>query len=200
MKNELALKVYNMDDKENIFLAKIQSLCNIFDEIDELIEDNPSEQQKIDFEISDYLHLLQNEDLSDSSMLNISKKLKQARLKREMLHNTALLIKTFNDNKQRIIHNNTRGMFRSNIKNTMNKLHQDYNYRVLEENDIKELKKEINENVKKSRSKISKEELLEKINEGMRTKDIAEHFETTPSTICHLKQKYGIASRHYNRK
>ena len=192
-----------MDDKENIFLAKLQLLCDTFDEIDEIVENHPSEQQKIDFEISDYLHLLQNEDLSDDSMLTISKKLKNARLHRAMLQNTASLIKTYSDNKQRIVFSNTRIMFRSNMRNTMGRLHQDYKYRVLDDSDINELKSEKfvkEKKVSKKQSRISKEELLEKVNEGMKTNDIAKFFKTTASNICHLKQKYGIASRHYNRK
>lgn len=195
-----------MDSKDNVFLAKLQLLCDTFDEIDKMIEEQPDEQQKIDFEISDYLHLLQTEELTDESMLTVSKKLKSARLKRCTLQNTSHLMKSYNDNKQRIINTNTRGFFRSNIKNTMNRLNQDYRYRILEENDINELKNSKKEEVKKHTRKrkskviVSEEELRECVEKGMRTKDIADFFGITSSNLCHLKQKYGIASRGYNRK
>ena len=198
-----------MSDKENIFLAKIQLVCDTLDEIDRMMDENPAEQQKIDFEISDYLHLLQNEDLNDTSMLTIVKKLKNARLKRATLQNTALLIKSFNDNKERILRSNTRGIFRSSMRNTMNRLHQDYNYRVLEESEIKEIKSEkdtikvtkpgVSESNKK-RAKINEKDLIECIEKGMTTKEMAEYFNSTPSSICHAKKRFGIENRHYNRK
>lgn len=198
-----------MHDKENIFLAKIQLVCDTLDELDKMIDNNPNEQQKIDFEISDYLHLLQNEDLSDNGMLTISKKLKRARLKRAMLQNTSYLIKTYNDNKQKLVYENNRGIFRSSMRNTINKLHQDYNYRVLEESEIKEIKneKDIKKVYKvgvaesnKKRAKINEKELIECVEKGMTTKEMAEYFNSTQSSICHAKKRFGIENRHYNRK
>lgn len=51
------------NDIDIIFLSKLQQALNTLDEIDDMIRDNPDNQQKIDYEISDYLHLIQNTDL-----------------------------------------------------------------------------------------------------------------------------------------
>ena len=96
----------DMENKEKIFLAKIQLLINTFEERDDIVANNPNDQQAIDFEISDYLHLLQNEDLSDESMLEVSKKLRNARIKRNQLQNTSQLIKAYTDNKSKLAYEN----------------------------------------------------------------------------------------------
>ena len=193
-----------MENKESIFLAKVQLLVNTFEEIDEIIKNTPTEQQNIDYEISDYLHLLQNEDLNDDSMLSISKKLKEARLKREQLQNVSHLIKAYVDNKSSLAYENNRFRMDNAIKNVMNRLHQDYNYRVLDETIISTLKTtnkvKKRERKRNKNSKISKEDLLECVEKGMKTKDIAEYFNTTPSNICHVKKRFGIENRKYNRK
>lgn len=61
---------------------------------------------------------------------------------------------------------------------------------------------EVKKHTRKRKSKVivSEEELRECVEKGMRTKDIADFFGITSSNLCHLKQKYGIASRGYNRK
>ena len=50
------------NDIDIIFLSKLQQALDTLDEIDDMIKDNPDNQQKIDYEISDYLHLIQNTD------------------------------------------------------------------------------------------------------------------------------------------
>ena len=190
----------DLENKEKIFLAKIQLLMNTFEEIDEIVANNPNDQQAIDFEISDYLHLLQNEDLSDESMLEISKKLKNARIKRSQLQNTAQLIKAYTDNKSKLAYQNNRYCMENAIKNVVNRLNQDYNYRVLDTNDILEIKNEKPLVVTKEKHKITKEELEEMINRGMKTKEIALALNCCDSNISHLKKLYGLGTRNYTKR
>lgn len=190
----------DLENKEKIFLAKIQLLMNTFEEIDEIVENNPNDQQSVDYEISDYLHLLQNEDLSDESMLEISKKLKNARIKRSQLQNTAQLIKAYTDNKSKLAYQNNRYCMENAIKNVVNRLNQDYNYRVLDTNDILEIKNEKPLVVTKEKHKITKEELEEMINRGMKTKEIALALNCCDSNISHLKKLYGLGTRNYTKR
>lgn len=83
-----------MEKTDLIFLAKLQQVMTTLDELDDIAKRNPTRQQMIDYEISDYLHLLQNEDMSDEKILELSKRLKQARLTRVSLFNTSELVKT----------------------------------------------------------------------------------------------------------
>lgn len=190
----------DMENKEKIFLAKIQLLINTFEEIDDIVANNPNDQQAIDFEISDYLHLLQNEDLSDESMLEVSKKLRNARIKRNQLQNTSQLIKAYTDNKSKLAYQNNRYCMENAIKNVVNRLNQDYNYRVLDTNDILEIKNEKPLVVTKEKSKITKETLEEMINCGMKTNEIALALNCSPSNISHLKKIYGLGTRNYTKR
>ena len=190
----------DMENKEKIFLAKIQLLINTFDEIDDIVTNNPNDQPAIDFEISDYLHLLQNEDLSDESMLEVSKKLRNARIKRNQLQNTSQLIKAYTDNKSKLAYQNNRYCMENAIKNVVNRLNQDYNYRVLDTNDILEIKNEKPLVVTKEKSKITKETLEEMINCGMKTNEIALALNCSPSNISHLKKTYGLGTRNYTKR
>lgn len=190
----------DMENKEKIFLAKIQLLINTFDEIDDIVTNNPNDQQAIDFEISDYLHLLQNEDLSDESMLEVSKKLRNARIKRNQLQNTSQLIKAYTDNKSKLAYQNNRYCMENAIKNVVNRLNQDYNYRVLDTNDILEIKNEKPLVVTKEKSKITKETLEEMINCGMKTNEIALALNCSPSNISHLKKTYSLGTRNYTKR
>lgn len=56
---------YIIENRDVIFLAKLQSVISTLDEIDKMAKENPDLQKMIDYEISDYNHILQNEDLSD---------------------------------------------------------------------------------------------------------------------------------------
>lgn len=187
-----------MNENDTIFLAKIQLLMNTFDELDKMIENQPSDQQQVDFMISGLLHLIQNEDLTDETMLEVSKKLKEARIKRAHLQNLSHIIKAYVINKSALAYQNKRHHMQNAIENILSRLNQDYNYRVLDKNDIIELKHEVKK--RSRRSNITKEELLECIEKSMKTNDIAIELNTSSSNICHLKQKYGIASRKYNKK
>lgn len=48
-----------MENKENIFLVKIQNCLKLLDEIEDTIGNNPNDQSNIDYELSDYLHIIQ---------------------------------------------------------------------------------------------------------------------------------------------
>lgn len=186
-----------MENKETVFLAKIQLLINTFDEIDKIIEDLPGEHQLVDYEISDYLHLLQNEDLNDNSMLEISKKLKDARIRRNQLNGISFISKAYVDNKSKLPYANNRYCMENAIKKVVDRLNQNYNYRILDDTDISKL---INITEKSNDNKVTKEKLESMINNGMKTKEIAEYFGKTMAYISQYKKKYGIATRKYTKR
>lgn len=196
-----------MENKDKVFLAKLQLVIETLNEIDEMARKNPEEQQAIDYEISDYQHLLQNEDLSDEKIVEVAKKLKEARVKRESLNNVYALVSTYYGNNKVLPYSDTRYKLGDAIKEKLKTLNQEYKYRVLDEDTINGFKEatiiETKVIVKKKRvSKydISKEELEEKLANGMKNKDIAKELGCDQSHISVLKKLYGLGTRKYTKR
>ena len=74
-----------MENKETIFIAKIQQALTLLNEIDEIIKDNPTEQSNIDLQLSDYYHLIQEKgsEMSDSAKVKLIDRIEEIRLLRE---------------------------------------------------------------------------------------------------------------------
>lgn len=194
-----------MENKETLFLAKLQLIMDTFEDLDKLCENNPSEQQSVDYEISDYLHLLQNEDLTEDKMLEVAKKLKNARQRRSQLYNVSQLIKAYNANKSKLPYENNRYCMDNAIKNAMKTLNLSYNYRVLDEETVKEFKEKTIAEEKPKRKRrnkydITKEELEEKIEHGMTNKEIAEELGCDGTYISVLKRKFNLDRRVYKKR
>ena len=193
-----------MEKTDLIFLAKLQLVMTTLDELDDIAKRNPTRQQMIDYEISDYLHLLQNEDLSDEKILELSKRLKQARLTRVSLFNTSELIKTYMNNNKVLIYSEHRRKLKDAIEEKMKTLNNNYNYRILEQEDVDSFKEciVVETKVRKRRGKyeITKEMLEEKLEKGMKNKEIAVELGCEQSYISILKKKFGLGMREYKKR
>lgn len=196
-----------VNTREKMFLGKLEVILSKFDEMDDLFEDlnklveqQPDNQQQIDYLLSDYYHILENENVSDEEIINIGKNIHDARLKRRDEVSTASLIKTYSDNKNKLTYcpKANRSMFRYAIDKTIKHLHEEYKYRILNENDLKELKKS-NKDIKIG-NKLTKESIIDCFKSGMKNKDICKKFNVDPSTISRLRKKYGFPTRAYNKK
>ena len=193
------------NDIDIIFLSKLQQVLNTLDEMDNMIKDNPDNQQKIDYEISDYLHLIQNTDLDKLDINKIMMALKELRLKRASHYRFYEITKTYNANRDRLKYTSSRANLKEIIKNTLDNLNNKYNYRILESDDLNALCTEkIQENKKRSPKKskyhITEFDLRKMVDEGMSTSEIATIFGCNQSMISHYKRKYGISTRSYKRK
>ncbi len=192
-------------NNQTLFLAKIQQAITLLDEIDTIIDENPTMQQNIDWEISDYLHLLENEELTEKARLEIDEQIARCRKVRRQLCNISSLAKVYVDNRDKLRYKGQREFLVANIKSQLNKLDNEYKYRVLDQDTVNSYikKEEIIEQPKKQKlgkKRISKEDLLEMINKGMRNKDIAAEIGLSPSALCHLKETYGIARKEHKKK
>ena len=56
-------------------LAAIKGAISLYDKIDTMISTQPEELQKVDFEISDWLHYIEGNDTTDRENVVIMKKL-----------------------------------------------------------------------------------------------------------------------------
>lgn len=194
---------------ETLFLAKIQQVLNLLNEIDDIIDNLPEKQQNVDWEISDYLHLLESrgEELTKDAKLSIDDSLARCRTLRRRLLNIFEISKVYNTNKNKLIYKNQREFLSNQIQATMKKLNNDYKYRVLDDKTIDDIintktesTEENNETVKKTRGRracINKEDLLEKLKQGMNLTDIAKELNVTIGNISALKRRYGITKDMY---
>lgn len=198
---------------EKIFLGRLESVLLKFDEIDNdmkdidnMIEELPKQQSQSDLLLSDYYHRLENEDLTDTEFLNIAKKIHEARIYRRKLNRANALMGCYTKHKEKIKYSvrANREMFKTAIKKTNENLYEDYQYRILTDNDFENLKidkdrksvvvneeKEVKKRKKRGKG-ISKEELEECLNQGMKTKEIAEKFGVFSTYVSTVKKKYGF--------
>lgn len=189
-----------MENKENIFLVKIQNCLKLLDEIEDTISNNPNDQSNIDYELSDYLHIIQenNQKLDDKTKIELVNKIEKARLQREQYNSIYLIGKYFTENKNKLLYTNSRKIMYKGLSDLLGTLHKPYNYRVFSEDDIKEILKPT-ENKSNRKSAISKEMLLECMEKGMTSSEIATKYNCSTSNISHLKKQYGLKTRKYNK-
>ena len=193
------------NDIDIMFLSKLQQVLHTLDEMDNMIKDNPDNQQKIDYEISDYLHLIQNTDLDKLDINKVMAALKKLRLKRASHYRFYEITKTYNANRDKLKYTSSRANLKEIIKNTLDNLNNEYNYRILESDDLNTLCTEKTEekkkrSPKKSKYRITEFDLRKMVDEGMSTSEIATVFGCNQSMISHYKRKYGISTRSYKRK
>jgi len=190
---------------EKIFLSKVENILSKFNEIDiiveeinNMIEENPNNQKQADLLLSDYYHILENDNLSDVELINISKKIHDARLYRRGLNRLNALLGCYEKHKEKIKYSvrSNREMFKQSLINVNNKLYEDYQYRVLNEEDVKELSKSseklVNNGKRKYGKAPTKKELEECMKQGMKNKEIGMKFNLTPSYVSVVKKKYGL--------
>ena len=193
------------NDIDIMFLSKLQQVLHTLDEMDNMIKDNPDNQQKIDYEISDYLHLIQNTDLDKLDINKVMAALKKLRLKRASHYRFYEITKTYNANRDKLKYTSSRANLKEIIKNTLDNLNNEYNYRILESDDLntlctEKIEEKKKRSPKKSKYRITEFDLRKMVDEGMSTSEIATVFGCNQSMISHYKRKYGISTRSYKRK
>ena len=192
-----------MENKETIFIAKIQQALTLLNEIDEIIKGNPTEQSNIDLQLSDYYHLIQEKgsEMSDSAKVKLIDRIEEIRLLREQHNDIYLIGDYYSKNRQKLQYTNGRNQLYNELSKLLGTLHKPYNYRVLDENQINSFMTIDNKSTEtiEKKNKLSKEELERLVNEGKKSVDIAKMYGLTQQYICVLKKKYGIKTRKYTK-
>lgn len=195
----MAEKELKNRQSQNEFIAKLQRCMNAYDEADKLydeIEDfirniMPNETSKYDSEQQDYLHILEDYELSDSQLINIGRRLEENRSERKNWHNIFTISSTWNEHKNKIFNRNSRIFLRENICKAIKNLDCKWNFRVLSEDQIETLltpkgNKKV-EGKKRGRKSTLPEGTLEYIlkqhKNGVKTKDIAEELNMKLNTV-----------------
>ena len=192
-----------MENKEHVFLAKIQQVLKLLNEIEEQISNNPEYQSNADQLLSDYYHLIQDDkaNLTDSAKVKLIDDIKSARLEREWYRNIHELGKYFTSNKTKLPYANSRDSFYKGLSELFKSLHLPYNYRVLKDAEIKSIINQDDVKQEKTSRKpmLTKDQLEEFLKSGMRVTEIANKLGCTQSYISVLKKKYGIKTRKYTK-
>lgn len=170
-------------------LEKISNILQIYDELekeidelDDMCEKIPEEQSNVDKLLSDYYHIIENEELSNEAMVNICKKIHDARKIRREFDMKNTLISTYKKNKNKLMISPraTRGMFRNSLSQAVKSFPTKYNFRILSEEDVKNIVGE----------KKSKEDMLEDLKNNQYTKkEIAEKYGVSQALVYYYAKK-----------
>ena len=162
---------------ELIFLKKLQDCIDGLDDLDEIISTNSERQSVTDYELSDWLHFLQNEEnIDDETILNVSNKIIALRKKRQSLRNEYECIKRYKELSNRMMTPASRESIKTEIGKTLSNLNQPYKNRVITEDDITFVKAKCEKKtVRKLRRKDSAEldkQLLELKKQGLSQREL----------------------------
>lgn len=125
--------------RDIIIYEKIKQAMNLLDEIDNMIDTQSTELQQIDYELSDWYHYIENNNLDEISSKKVLEEIQRLRKIRRSLNNEHEIENTYKNNCSKVMGSNTRPFLLAEINKTMNRLNNDYKNRVLTEEKINEL-------------------------------------------------------------
>lgn len=125
--------------RDEILVDKITQAVKILDEIDEMISTQGQELQKIDLELSDLYHFIENNNVTDNTSVKLIERIKQLRLKRRSLQREYEIENAYKNNSSKMMGNGTRSFLINTIKQTVKNLNSEYKNRVLTNEDIEKL-------------------------------------------------------------
>lgn len=139
--------------RSEILLNKIKSVVQTLDEIDEMINTQATELSKVDSELSDWYHLIENRELTKEEGYKIIERIHELRVIRRGLNNEHELENTYQTHKSKLTGNETRQFLLNEMCKTEKRLNQEYKNRVLTDEMILEV---LDEKPKKKRGRPKK--------------------------------------------
>lgn len=125
--------------RDEILVDKITQAVKVLDEIDEMISTQGQELQKIDLELSDLYHFIENNNVTDNTSVKLIERIKQLRLMRRSLQREYEIENAYKNNSSKMMGNGTRSFLINTIKQTVKNLNSEYKNRVLTNEDIEKL-------------------------------------------------------------
>lgn len=142
--------------RDNEIIDKIKLAISSLDEIDNMMETQSSELQKVDYELSDWYHYIENNEINEQESYKIIQEIKRLRKLRRSLNNEHEIENTYKNHSSKMMGNNTRSFLLVEINKTIKQLDNEYKNRVLTEERINEML-----NIKKKRGRPKKEVEIE---------------------------------------
>ena len=125
--------------RDKLIIDKITNAISILDEIDNMIKTQSEELQKVDYKLSDLYHLIENNDLSDEASINVVKEIHDLRKERRSLNNEHDLEVVYQNQKQKMIGNDSRQFLVTELNKTNKRLNSEYKNRVYTTEQIEQL-------------------------------------------------------------
>ena len=185
--------------KKDEFLIQIKKILNLFDELekeigiaDEMCNKLPELKSDVDKLLSDYYHIIEDEELDSKGYEKIGELIHKERKKRRDIIWLDALTKVYLNHKNQLLISpkSNRSMFSNTIQKTLSGLDTSYNYRILSEEDVKDIVNFKEEPKRKTKYDIDK--IQQMLNDGYTMVKIAEEFGTNQPNISRLCKKYGL--------
>jgi hypothetical protein len=125
--------------RDKLIIDKITNAISILDEIDNMIKTQSEELQKVDYKLSDLYHLIENNELSDEASINVVREIHLLRKERRSLNNEHDLEVVYQNQKQKMIGNDSRQFLVTELNKTNKRLNSEYKNRVYTEEEIEKL-------------------------------------------------------------
>lgn len=148
--------------RSKLLLQRIESVIKTLDDIDEMINTQATELSKVDSELSDWYHLIENRQLTKEEGYRIIERIHELRVMRRSLNNEHEIENTYQTHKSKLAGNETRQFLWSEIRKSEKKLDSEYKNRVLTEEMLQEV---LEGKPKKKRGRPKKVEEEGKIDE-----------------------------------
>lgn len=125
--------------RDKLIIEKIKNAICILDDIDDMIRTQSEELQKVDYKLSDLYHLIENNDLSDEASINVVREIHLLRKERRSLNNEHDLEVVYQNQKQKMIGNDSRQFLVTELNKTNKRLNSEYKNRVYTTEQIEQL-------------------------------------------------------------
>ena len=143
--------------RDKIIADKIRELVKTLDDIDGLIKTRVEELQKIDLELSDWLHFIENNEFEEQISHKVVMKIRELRKKRRSLCKEQAIEEVYKNNSSKVMGNNTRPFLLTEVERTIKNLDSEYKNRVITDEDIQEILETPKKKVGRPKKVVEKE-------------------------------------------
>lgn len=134
-------------------LDKIKTITTLLDEVEEMKKTQSTELQNVDYELSDWYHLIEHNELNEEQSCRVVKRIHELRLLRRDLKNEYELEQVISTHKNKLIGTDTRQFLITEMNKTNKIINQEYKNRVLTQETIDEV---LNKTTKKRKGRPKK--------------------------------------------
>ena len=119
-----------------LLIRKVNDIVKAMDEIDELVKTLSERRSNIDLELSDLLHIIENNDLDEFASHKVTKRIHDLRKKRRSVSNEQALLELWKQQRKDLLYSSSRTQLGKLFLDKMSALEMPYNNRVLSDEDI----------------------------------------------------------------
>lgn len=122
-----------------LLIRKVNDIVKAMDEIDELVKTLSERRSNIDLELSDLLHIIENNDLDEFASHNVTKRIHDLRKKRRSVSNEQALLELWKQQKKDLLYSSSRAQLGKLFLDKINALEMPYKNRILSDENIDSL-------------------------------------------------------------